>query len=877
MGPGFETKRITGGRAAPKSFVSAGREGADGTLYVSCSKQSSRTPMGMQSRTNPACEPSRAGRVAVLCLLALWGSSGRAQSPGPSVALRLPSAIAYDAQGDLFIAERTAHRVQRLAPDGTLTVVAGTGTQGYGGDGGPGTAASLDSPSGLAVDASGNVLIADTRNHRVRRLTVATGTIATVAGTGVRGFAGDAGPATSARLDRPVALALAANGDLYVAEEGNHRVRRIASGSGVISTVAGNGVQGFGGDGGPAVAASIDSPEGIALDAAGDLYVADMGNHRVRRVDAASGIITTVAGVSASAPGLPVASADGGAARAATLGLPRGLSVGADGSVYVADAADHRIRRIAPDGTITTVAGSGPQQFAGDEGPAAGARLDSPAAVTLSPPGLVTLADTGNQRIRQVDAAAAPGPDIHTLAGLRPTVSSGALTLTGPAVSPYGSGSVSATLAAGAAATGLVSFLDSASGASVAVGSVALSNAAAALSLASLPAGQHLLTAVYQGDATHAPAQSQGLAVTVTPLAVSASAQPLSVLYGQPIPPLNGTLSGVLPQDAAAVSAVFSSTAAALSPVGSYPVSATLSGSQSRNYTLVSTSGGVTIASAPTAVTLVPSVSSALTGDAVTLTIQAVSSTAGTPTGAVALLDGGAPLSSVALVAGSGSYTTHALSAGVHPLSAVYTGDTNFLGSTSPTASVTVSSGPDFALAVVGDSGRSIPSGSSAVYSFSMTPVGGALDSPIALTVDGLPVGATSSLNPAYLPPGGQVTSFTLTVQTTKTAAAAAAIEPPPRPVRPLLAAVLSPMLLALWTRRRRRADRRARFPVILTLFASTTCVLFASLTSGCGDRVNAGSAAQTAPTYSLTVSGTATSASGSVLKHSAIVTLQVL
>ena len=338
--------------------------------------------------------------------------------------LLFPWAIAFDAQGNLYFTETDNHVIREVTPAGILTTVAGTGVQGFSGDGGAATSAQLDSPAGLVLDSAGNLYIADTHNQRIRKITVATGLIATVAGTGAVGFSGDGGPAAAALLDHPTALALDSAGNLYVADTGNHRIRKLSAATGAITTVAGNGVQGFSGDNGPATAAAIDSPAGIALDSAGNLYFADTHNQRIRRVAALTGTITTLAGTSGATSAPQPFAGDNGPAASATLALPRGLVLDAAGDLYIADTANHRIRVIsASTGAITTAAGQGTETFAGDGAPAVDASLDSPRAVALSPAGLLTLADTGNARVRQLDALPAPGPDIHTIAGVGAAVS----------------------------------------------------------------------------------------------------------------------------------------------------------------------------------------------------------------------------------------------------------------------------------------------------------------------------------------------------------------------------------------------------------------------------------------------------------------------
>jgi sugar lactone lactonase YvrE len=790
------------------------------------------------------------------------------------VPLILPSALVFDGQGNLYFAETGSHVIRKFSVGGALTTVVGNGVQGFGGDNGPATAAELDSPSGLAMDALGNLYIADTHNHRVREVAASTGTITTIAGTGAAGFAGDGGAANAAQLDLPTALAIDSAGHVYVADTDNHRVRRIAAGTSVITTIAGMGVEGFAGDNGPATAAAIDSPNGLAVDAAGDLYIADTHNGRVREVSAATGIITTVAGAGAAGGNVQSFGGDGGAAVAAGLALPRGLTLDPAGNLYVADSENHRVRRISG-GVITTVAGQGTENFAGDGAPAVAANLDTPRSVAVSPAGLLTLADSDNQRVRQLDALPAPGPDIHTIAGLG-VASAASLLLSGPSVTTYGSGSLTATLSGTGNATGSVTFLDTSGGATVTLSTLALSANSASLTISTLAAGTHSILATYPGDAAHGPAQSSALALTITPLTIAAMPNPAAIFFGQPIPTLSGVLSGVLPQDAGKIAAIFTTTAGALSPVGAYPITVALTGSSAGNYTAVAAAASVAIAQAPTLTTISPSTSTPVLGVPITLTIQASSTTSGVPTGSAALLDGTTVLSSVPLATGAAAFSTSSLAFGTHSLSAVYSGDSNFLPSTSAAASIVVGTTSSFTLTATGATSQSVPAGNAATFNFSVATQGAAMASPITLAVQGTPLGATASFNPIYLPPGGAITSFTLTIQTP-----VARLDTQPRPFGPaspllpgstLVAVLLLPALGIA-----RRVFRNRWRPLWLIFAAAGSCGFFAILASGCGNRINTESESVDATSYTLTITGTATSSAGTPLQQSANVSLEVL
>ena len=322
------------------------------------------------------------------------GSVGYSGDAGAatSAAFAAPGALDYDAAGNLYVADRDNHVVRMISPAGTVTTVAGNGQQGFTGDGGPATSAALNTPSGVVVDASGNLYIADSHNHRIRE--VSGGTIKTVAGNGTAGFTGDGGVATAAELDLPSAVAVDASGNLYIADTNNQRIR-VLKGT-TISTVAGNGEESLAGDGGPAISASLDTPTGVAVDTSGRVYIADRHNQRIRVVDS-TGTISTLAG---SASGLFGGfGGDGASAAAAALAKPTGVWVDAAGNVWVADTGNQRIREIN-DGAIATVAGTDTQGYAGDGGPTTAAMLNAPRAAIADNSGNLVMADTLNQRVR---------------------------------------------------------------------------------------------------------------------------------------------------------------------------------------------------------------------------------------------------------------------------------------------------------------------------------------------------------------------------------------------------------------------------------------------------------------------------------------------
>ena len=317
------------------------------------------------------------------------------------LSLATPFGIAFDAAGNYYVSETSGHRIRKITPT-THAVVAGTGSAGFAGDGGQATAAALTSPRGLAIDGAGNLYVADSGNHRVRRVTPA-GVITTVAGTGTAGSAGDNGPATSAQLNRPVAVAIDGLGRLFIAEFDGHRVRMVSGGT--ITTIAGDGTAGRSGDGGPATAALLTSPTSLAFDPSGVLHVLEYGS-RVRRI-AADGTITRVAGRLGGFD-----AGDGGPAVDAEFYIAQAIAFDSSGRLLIGGYL--RVRRVDLSGIVSTIAGSDfTPGFAGDGGPAPAARFNQVGAMAFDPLGNLHFSDTGNNRIRRIDTSSV----IDTVAG----------------------------------------------------------------------------------------------------------------------------------------------------------------------------------------------------------------------------------------------------------------------------------------------------------------------------------------------------------------------------------------------------------------------------------------------------------------------------
>jgi len=313
----------------------------------------------------------------------------------------LPTAVVTDAAGNLYLSDSSNNRVRRVdAHTGLISTVAGNGTPGYSGDRGLATQAMISSPAGLALDGAGNLYFADTGNHAVRRIDAISGIITTVAGLGgVQGYSGDGASATSAKLSLPEGIAFDAAQDLFIADTGNNVIREVNAVTGVISTVAGTGVAGYNGDVIPALAARLDSPWNVSVAADNSLYIADMGNNRIRKVSPL-GIMSTVAGT-----GGDTAQGDGGSALAADLNAPASIILDPAGNLYIADSGNNRVREVtATSGIINTIAGTGGEQFIGDGGPANLASLYGPYGLFLDQTGNLFLTDMFHNRVREISA-----------------------------------------------------------------------------------------------------------------------------------------------------------------------------------------------------------------------------------------------------------------------------------------------------------------------------------------------------------------------------------------------------------------------------------------------------------------------------------------
>ena len=340
---------------------------------------------------------SRISSKGTLTTVVGTGYSGYSGDGGPATKaeMNLPAGLTFDSRGNLYIADRANHRVRKVDTRGNITTIAGNGTAGFSGDGGPATQASLNLPSGVVVDKKGNLYIADRSNNRVRVVN-AKGIIKTFAGNGKDGYHGDNMPALKATLDKPFGLALDKDNNLYIADRGNNRIRKVDS-SGLISTVAGDGGFYYIGDNGPAYRASIAGPTGVAVDDKGNVYIADRSNNRIRVVDK-QGLIRTIMGT-----GQQEYNGDSELGRETSLHLPFGVTFDKNGDLLVIDRSHYRIRKLSlKRSKVTTLAGNGVKKFGGDGGPAQGANLEFPHGIDVDSKDNVVFADKAHFRIRQI-------------------------------------------------------------------------------------------------------------------------------------------------------------------------------------------------------------------------------------------------------------------------------------------------------------------------------------------------------------------------------------------------------------------------------------------------------------------------------------------
>jgi hypothetical protein len=538
---------------------------------------------------------------------------------------------------------------------GVLNTAAGNGQWIYRGDGGQATASPLFLPMGGAADAAGDLYLSDSNNQRVRLVNATTQTISTVAGDGTAGFGGDGGPAMSALLNTPADVKLDGAGNFYIADSANHAIRMVNAATGIIYTIAGVGGQsGYSGDGGQATLAHLAYPSGIAFDGDHALYISDTGNNVLRKVDLSTGIITTVAGT-----GVAGYSGDGGAATQGQLNYPWGITVAGDGSLYIADLSNNRVRKVSTAGVLTTAAGNGARGYSGDGGAATAAQLNVPAGVLVDVAGNLYVADSGNQLVRKVSATTGV---ISTIAGI-----------------PGGGAAVDGLAANMSPLDGpYAMFMDGPGNLYIADMFHQLirilSSSATSLSFPEMRVGRvsapQPVTLENDGNA----ALSFSAFNLVSNSALDGGST--TCVTGQPVAVDLTCVMGV----------EFAPTTTGTLVTGSLSAVSTASDSPSTVYV-----SGQVISVQPTTAVLTSSTNPAALGAAVTFTVVISNSLPVAPTGTVNFLDGTTVIGSGTLNgSGVATYSTATLTTGSHSITAVYAGDSQNNAATSPALSQSV-------------------------------------------------------------------------------------------------------------------------------------------------------------------------------------------
>ncbi|MGA2351413.1 MAG: MBG domain-containing protein, partial [Terracidiphilus sp.] len=534
----------------------------------------SNSPVGIATYSSPL--PIQLPGAGIINTLAGNGTSGYAGDGGLATGapLSAPSGIAVDASGNLYIADSSNQRIRKVAAStGVITTVAGNGVAGYSGDGGLATSAELYNPRAVAIDSSGNIYIVDISNNRVRKVTASTGIITTVAGNGTPGYSGDGALATGAELQGPYGVAVDAVGNIYIADTGNMRIRKVSISTGYISTLAGNGTEAYLGDGGLATSAELDAPLGIAVDSSGNIYIDEIASGRIRKITVSTGIISTVAGGGTS--GSPCSA---GLATSAELAGPEGIAVDGAGNIYIAQIGYSTVCKVtASTGAIAIVAGNGTAGYSGDGGIATSAALSSPDAVAVDSSGNIYIADTSNQRIRAVGSTKLA----QTISFTAPTT-------------PVTYGVAPIALVATASSGLAVSY-------SITAGLCSVSGS----SLTITGAGTCTVAANQAGNGSYGPATqvTQSVVVNKATLTVTANA---SRAYGAANPTFTPSYSGFVNGDTASVltgTPSLTTTATVSSAVGSYAITVAAGTLAATNYSFSFVNGTLTVGKAVLTVT----------------------------------------------------------------------------------------------------------------------------------------------------------------------------------------------------------------------------------------------------------------------------------
>lgn len=711
-------------------------------------------PLIPQNRSVLLRMPARSRRRerAVALFLLLWGVSGAAQTrlvlnSGTSTAtiagngndarttagnaltsgLGAPRSVVYDTQGNLFLVDSRNNQISRLKPDGQLTIVAGTGQEGFAGDNGPATAALLNRPSSIVLLPDSTILVADTGNHRIRSISP-SGIITTIAGTGIAGNAGDNGPAVASTLRNPAALILDADNTLLIADAGNHRIRRINA-AGVITAVAGNGKEGNEGDGGAVTQATFLRPAALLLLPDKRILIADAAAHRIRALTP-DGTIT--------------------AFDAATLRRPEGMTLDSIGNLLVADADLQQLLQVA-NGGYTILAGNNKQ------GAATGGTLNSPSSAAVDSSGGVAIADMRNHQVQHVAL---------------PVVAFGAI--------PAGAQSASQNL-----------LLQNAGNEPLHITSIALNADFSIVSGGTCGSGPITLAA-------HATCSLQ--------IAFAPKAQGPAKLIG-----LVQLLSGP-------------------------PTAVLLTGTGTP---------GANLAASSTALTSNGAIS--YSGSPVQFTAAVTGPLLAPPTGTVTIQDGATSLATLTLTSGKATTALSSLTVGQHTLRAVYAGDANYTSSTSALIMQIVVSAPDFSLSTPATSYSGSASGTVTIP-ISVLPLNGSLNHPATIAISGLPTGSSATFLPATFTLAGDPVAVTLLIKLPATLASS------PASHAPWIAAALLLIVLPF---------RRKRAPALLLMMGLVS-------TQGCGGfrATSTSTSSSTTHRYTCILTVTTTGVLGDTLTH---------
>jgi sugar lactone lactonase YvrE len=818
-----------------------------------------------------------------------------------------------------------------------ITTVAGNGTLGYTGDGGAATSATFQQPFGVAVDFQGNLFISDFSKDVVRRVDATTHVVTTVTGNGTAGYSGDLGPAASGVLQSPSGLSFDASGSLYIADSGNQAVRKIDPATGQISTFAGNGLATYSGDGAAASSASLHTPKDVAFDDEDSLFISDSANNALRRVDATSLLITSAAGNGSSG-----STGNGGLAVNALLSGPAAVAVNTAGDVYIADDSNNVIRKITADGkNITVVAGTGTAGFSGDGGLATSAKINNPQGLAVDSAGNLYIADSANNVFRKVSAST---QNVITLAGDKVANAAGysgdnhaatsALlhTPTHPALDAAGNiyfaDSANGVVRKIAGIAPVAFANTNVSSASAAQDVTIANNGTAALVISglTLPADYNVSGAhtTCTASTSLSPAASCVLGIVFAPTASGALSETLTVtdnlgtqmisLTGTglalptvttttltvPSPPLvsgqavaltatvapaptgssTGTVSFFDGTTLLGTSNVNSSGVAAFSAQhlanGNHSITAVYSGNST---SATSTSAAVMIsltatgAVATTTTVTVPS-TPLVSGQAVTLTATVAPAPTGSSKGTVSFFDGTTLLgTSNVNSSGLATFSAQNLADGNYSITAVYSGNSTSATSTSAAVTITLSAVAQFTVTAPSAPVSATP-GTPVNVTIGVPPVG-TFNSKVTMSASGLPAGATATFNPPVVTPGSAGATTVMTVTFAKTAGATRLPNAPPptqpMPLTPFFSLALF-AISALGLAAMRTQKLATRFSRPLTAVFTTAALLVASISIvGCNGGFAGLSANSAAQTVVVTVTGT----SGSI-KHSTTVTIDL-